>query len=392
MTPLSDMKPSPVTALTRSVPVIAAFGLAFLLFAATGFDAGGIVTGIVEGVLTGPGALSNTIRWTVPLVLIGLGIAASLRGGEFNIGAQGQMLVGSLTAVWVALEWSGPVPVVILVGTLLAVAAGAVWSAVAGVLKVYLGADEVIVTLMLNFIALQIIHWAATGPLKDLATSGDSASTPRIDPALRVQKSGEISIEVLILTALVVIAVWALLERSELGLQIRYAGTNPDAARWQGMAMNRIRISTYLIAGTLAGLAGAVEVFGPAGRVVTGSTPTLGFSALVVATVGAFGISGTVAAAVFFGGLQAAILYLPIVSDLPTSGLRIIEGLVAMLITAQLASMIRRQRRREPGQQELGPSANANPDQALHPQDSGSAQEPDDRHPANADRHTETQN
>ena len=108
--------------------------------------------------------------------------------------------------------------------------------------------------------------------------------------------------------------------------------------------MIRTRMSTYLIAGALAGLAGAVEIFGPAGRVVTGSTPTLGFSALVVATVGALGVSGTVTAATFVGGLQAALLYLPIVSDLPTSGLRILEGLIAMFITAQVAIVIRRKR------------------------------------------------
>ena len=340
------MKGHALRALVRVVPVVGAFGLAFALFAATGFDALNVAEGIVEGSVTGPGAVANTVRWSVPLVLIALGIAASLRAGEFNIGAQGQLLVSSLAAVWVALEWEAPTYAVILVATILAVAVGAFWSALAGLLKVYLGADEVITTLMLNFVALQIIHWAATGPLKDPATSGDSASTPRIDPVLRLQRSGETSLEILVLTCVVIVAVWILLERSRLGLHIRYTGTNPSAALWQGLAMARIRMSSYLIAGALAGLAGATEVFGPAGRVVTGSTPTLGFSALVVATVGALGVSGTVAAGIFFGGLQAAILYLPIVSDLPTSGLRIVEGLVAMLITAQLAVVIRSRRRR----------------------------------------------
>ena len=339
------MKSSLWRTVARVLPVAGAFGFAFALFAGTGFDVGGVATGIVEGSVTGPGAVANTVRWSVPLVLIGLGIAVSLRAGEFNIGAQGQMLLGSLAAVWVALEWDGPTLAVILVGTLLAVAVGAFWSALAGVLKVRLGADEVITTLMLNFVALQIIHWAATEPLRDPGTSGDSASTPRIDPALRLQGSGEMSLEIILVTCVVIVVVWVLLERSGLGLHIRYTGTNPEAARWQGLPMARIRLSTYLIAGALAGLAGATETFGPAGRVVTGSTPTLGFSALVVATVGAFGVSGTVLAGIFFGGLQAVILYLPIVSDLPTSGLRIVEGLVAMLITAQLAVLIRRKRR-----------------------------------------------
>ena len=339
------MKSSLWRTFVKVLPVAAAFGLAFALFAGTGFSVGDVARGIVEGSVTGPGAIANTVRWSVPLVLIGLGIAVSLRAGEFNIGAQGQMLLGSLVAVWVALEWAAPVYAVVLVGTVAAVAVGALWSALAGVLKVRLGADEVITTLMLNFVALQIIHWAATEPLRDPGTSGDSASTPRIDPVLRLQRSGEVSLEIILATCAVILVVWVLLERTRLGLHIRYTGTNPEAARWQGLAMGRIRLSTYLIAGALAGLAGATETFGPAGRVVTGSTPTLGFSALVVATVGAFGVSGTVVAGIFFGGLQAVILYLPIVSDLPTSGLRIVEGLVAMLITAQLAVLIRRKRR-----------------------------------------------
>ena len=328
----------------RLAPVIIAFALAFALFAATGFSVGSVASGIVEGVLTGRGATTNTIRWSIPLILIGLGIAVSLRAGEFNIGAQGQFLVGSLAAIWVALRWDLPKAWLIFFAIVLAVVAGALWSAIAGVLKVYLGADEVITTLMLNFVAIQLVQWVATGPLRDPFSSGDAASTERLDPSLRVQGSGEYSLELILLTIAVIVAVWSLLERSRLGIAVQLIGANPKAAAWQGLSIRGTRLYTYLIAGGLAGLTGATEVFGPAGRVVTGSTPTLGFTALVVATVGSLAVVGTVTAGLFFGGLQAAILYLPIVSDLPPSGLRIIEGLVALLITAQLATALRRRR------------------------------------------------
>ena len=327
----------------RLVLVAVAFGAAFGLFAVSGFEIGPVASGLLEGALTGKGAVANTIRWAVPLCLIGVGIAVSLRAGEFNIGAQGQMLVGGLLAVWVALGWEGPRLAVILVATVLAVAAGAVWSGIAGYLKVRLGADEVITTLMLNFVALQLVQWVTTGPLRDPATSGDSASTSRIDVSLRLQGSGEVSIEIVALTALVAVGAWLLLERSRIGLDISYVGGNSSAASWQGLPLRRVRFIAYLIAGALAGLTGAVEVFGPAGRVVTGATPVLGFTALVVTVVASYRVAGTVVSALFFGGLQAAVLYLPIVSDLPVSGLRIIEGLVAMLITARLAMVLRRQ-------------------------------------------------
>ncbi|MCY4194556.1 MAG: ABC transporter permease [bacterium] len=326
------------------MPLALAFALAFALFAGTGFDAAEIVGGLIEGAVTGNGALPNTVRWAIPLVVIGLGIAVSLRAGEFNIGAQGQFLMGSVAAVWVALRWDLPQPAVYLAAAVIAIALGAAWSCIAGVLKVLWGADEVITTLMLNFVALQVVVWITTSPLKDPLTSGDAASTSRIDSSLRFQGSGEYSPELIVLALLLIAGVWLLLERSGLGLALRLTGANPTAAQCQGLSVRRVRLWSYLIAGGLAGLAGALEVFGPAGRVVTGSTPTLGFTALVVATVGSLTVSGTVSAALFFGGLQAAILYLPIVSDLPPSGLRIIEGVVALLITAQLAAVLRRRR------------------------------------------------
>ena len=337
------------TLMGRVAPVVVALCIAFGLFAVAGFGVGPIASGLLEGALTGNGAVANTIRWSVPLGLIGLGIAVCLRAGEFNIGAQGQMQVGGLLAAWVALRWDGPTLAVIAVATVLAVAAGAIWSGIAGALKVRFGADEVITNLMLNFVALQLVQWVTTGPLRDPATSGDSASTSRIDASLRVQGSGEISIEIVVLFAFVAVVIWLLLERSGIGLHISYVGGNSSAASWQGLPLGRIRFVTYLIAGALAGLTGAVEVFGPAGRVVTGATPLLGFTALVVAVVAAYKVAGTVVSALFFGGFQAAIFYLPIVSDLPVSGLRIIEGLVAMLITARLAVLLRRRRRYESG-------------------------------------------
>ena len=127
-----------LSASTKGIPVAVALGLTFSLFEVTGFDSLGVASGIVEGALTGPGALSNTFRWAVPLILMALGIAVSLRAGEFNIGTQGQLLVGSLATVWVALEWEAPAPAVILVATLVGVIAGAMWSSIAGVLKVRL--------------------------------------------------------------------------------------------------------------------------------------------------------------------------------------------------------------------------------------------------------------
>ncbi|MEM7801323.1 MAG: ABC transporter permease [Chloroflexota bacterium] len=319
------------------LPLGIAFLSATLLFALTGYDVIEVWGGVVTGSITGRGAFAQTLRWTVPLLIIGLGIIATLRTGEFNIGAQGQLALGGIGTVIVALTWAdGPpllvVPIALTAGILL----GALWSALAGWLKISFGADEVITTLMLNFVSILLTQWLTTGPFRNDAVRGETASTPLVNEAYRLTSGIGISAVLILFTIIVTLIVWVILERTPYGLKSRLVGSNPIAAAWQGIDIRSVQMRTYLLAGALAGLAGGLEVLGPNGRLVTGATPTIGFTAIVVAIVGSLSVPGIVVAALFFGGLQAAILYLPIVSDLPSSGIRILEGTVALLITAHL--------------------------------------------------------
>lgn len=323
------------------LPVALALVLSGLLFWATGFDVGEVLLGVAEGAVTGVGSFWQTLRWAMPLVLIAVGFMFSLRAGEFNIGGQGQMVLGGLGTVTVALLVPGPVWLVLPLAIVAGMAAGTVWSLIPGWLKVRMGADEVIVTLMMNFIAALLVSWVTTGPLKDPAVRGESASTPMIDPALRLSGGDGMSVTLLSLIAVALIAAWVLAERTRLGLQLRYAGQSLDAARWQGMNVAGLRIWAYVLAGLFAGLAGAFEVLGPNGKMVTNATPTIAFTALIVTVVGGTRVPGIAAAALLFGGVQASILFLPIVSDLPPSGLRIFEGMIALLVTVEL---VRRRR------------------------------------------------
>ena len=324
------------------LPVLLAVALSLVLFSTTGHDVYEVVLGVTEGAITGYGSFWQTLRWTMPLLLIALGFLFCLRAGEFNIGGQGQLLMGGLGCVAVALLLPGPAILVVPIAVLFGMVFGVAWSGLAGYLKVRFGADEVIVTLMLNFIAVLFVSWVTTGPLKDPAVRGETASTPTVDFALRLSGGDGMSIRLLTIMAAATLAAWLIAERSKTGLQLRYAGEAREAARWQGMKVDRLKLAAYLLAGAFAGLAGALEVLGPNGRLVTGATPTIGFTAIVVAIVGLSRVPGIVFAALLFGGLQAAILFLPIVSDLPTSGLKILEGLIALLVTAEL---IRRRRR-----------------------------------------------
>jgi simple sugar transport system permease protein len=328
-------------ALSAVFPIVLAIAISAVLFFVTGYDVGAVISGVIEGAVTGFGSFWQTLRWSMPLLLIAVGFLFCVRAGEFNIGGQGQMMMGGLGTIVVALLVPGPVCLVLPVAILAGMIFGGLWSFLPGVLKVKLGADEVIVTLMLNFIAVLFVSWITTGPLKDPAVRGETASTPTVDAALRLSSGDGMSVTLLVLIALAVAAAWLIAERTAFGLKLRYVGEAPEAARWQGMKADRLRLWAYVLAGAFAGLAGAFEVLGPNGRLVTGATPTIGFTAIVVTIVGLSRVPGIVLAALLFGGLQAAILFLPIVSDLPSSGLKILEGLIALLITAEF---IRRRR------------------------------------------------
>jgi simple sugar transport system permease protein len=327
--------------LSAVLPLLLAILMSAALFFATGYDVASVISGVIEGAITGFGSFWQTLRWSMPLLLIALGFLFCLRAGEFNIGGQGQMMMGGLGTVAVALLLPGPVALVLPLAILSGIALGAAWSFLPGLLKVKLGADEVIVTLMLNFVAVLFVSWVTTGPLKDPAVRGETASTPTVDSALRLSGGDGMSVTLLVLIAVAVVFAWLLAERSAFGLKLRYVGEAPEAARWQGMQAGQLKLWAYVLAGSFAGLAGAFEVLGPNGRLVTGATPTIGFTAIVVTIVGLSRVSGIVFAALLFGGLQAAILFLPIVSDLPSSGLKILEGLIALLVTAEF---IRRRR------------------------------------------------
>ena len=169
-------------ALHSIVPIVVAFTLGFILFAATGYDVAEVADGLWQGAAAAPGSLEQSLRWALPLAVVSLGIIITLRTGEFNIGAQGQILLGGLGAVAVALLLPEVPPIVVIpLAIVCGIIGGALWSAIAGALKVWFNSDEVINTLMLNFIAVLLIQWVTTGPFKDDSTRGENASTPRID-------------------------------------------------------------------------------------------------------------------------------------------------------------------------------------------------------------------
>jgi general nucleoside transport system permease protein len=304
--------------------------------------------------------LQQTLILTTPLILTGLAVALAFRAGLFNIGGQGQYILGSVAAVWVGSSFAGMPPFLhILLAVVAACLVGAAWAGIAGLLKATVGAHEVISTIMLNYIALWIGVWLFSlgGPLQNdrdvsLPVSNDVVEDARLpvfwgDPVLQGLHIG-------IFVALAAVVVfWLLLNRSTTGYEVRAVGFNPEAARYGGMSVGRNYVLVMAVCGLFAGLAGALDVLGWQFRLATNDIQIsqIGFLGIAVALLGRSTASGTVAAALLFGALVSGTsqrnldptIFEP---ELASNLTLIIQGLVVLLVSADVLvlSVLRRGR------------------------------------------------
>jgi general nucleoside transport system permease protein len=330
---LQQVRSGAKAAAPRVVAVLTGLALLAVVLVISGYPLGKIVSGSIKGSFTAPGAWQSTARWMIAYVIIGAGVLVTVRAGFLNLGSQGQFYVGTTASVWVALKWNAPSGLVIAAALVGGAAAGAAWALLPGLLRVVWGTDEVITTLMANFLGVLWLRWVTSGPLRNPNGSGESTSTETIEERFRISTGTGVSWWTVALAGAVVIATWVLVTRTRFGVLSAITGRNQLMASWQGIDSRRTGIISFVVSGATAGLAGAIEVLGPNGRVSSGFAPDIGFTAILVAIIGGLSLIGLLLAALVFGALQAALLYLPIVTDLPPSALNLLRGTVAMLIT-----------------------------------------------------------
>jgi general nucleoside transport system permease protein len=339
-----------LSAAPRISAVVIGLAILALVLGVSGYPLGRVWSGTVQGALTAPGAWQSTVRWTIAYVIIGAGVLVTVRAGFLNLGAQGQFYLGATTSVWIALKWEdGPAPVVIIVSLLGGAIAGMIWALIPGILRVVWGTDEVITTLMANFLGVLWVRWVTNGPLKNPTGSGESTSTESVVKHFRISTGTGVSFTTVALALAVLTATWVVVARTRFGVLSAITGRNQLMAAWQGIDARRTGLVSFAISGGAAGLAGAIEVLGPNGRVSSGFASEIGFTAILVAIIGGLSIVGLLLAALFFGSLQAALLYLPIVTDLPPSALGLLRGTVALFITVgTIGGAISLRRKRTP--------------------------------------------
>lgn len=323
--------------------VVLALAIGAIVMLATGVGFGSIgqsYLALFTGSVGSVNAISETLTAAAPLTLAGLGIALGFRAGLFNIGAEGQLILGGIAAVAVGFALTDTpawihLPLALLAGAL----AGAAWAAIAGWLKAATGAHEVITTIMLNLIALRLVDYLLRNPPIQKPGRADpisqsvlpSAELPRlltwIDPNLRVHAG------ILLVLAAVAIVYW-LLFRTTKGFEFRAAGANPDAARYAGMRSGLIIVLVMATAGALAGLAGANQVLGVLGRASPGFSGGAGFDAIAVALLGRSHPVGVLLAGLLFGALQAGGREMQVAAGVSIDLISIIQALVIVFMAA----------------------------------------------------------
>ena len=286
-------------------------------------------------------ALTETTAEAAPLIAAGLGVALAFRAGLFNIGAQGQAVMGALLGASLGFSVTGRplrrhLPLVILAGVLM----GALWGGVVGLIKARTGAHEVILTIMMNYVAANILSYLLKQPFMRQPGASNpiapvlewSATLPRIAGTRLHLGFG--------LALLAALGCWWLLERTRFGLQLQAVGLNPDAAATTGTSVGRVTFTTMALAGGLAGLGGLITVTAPV--ILTSYPPqltvsiigTLGFDAITVALLGRSRPIGVVLAGLLFGALKASRTAMVTIADTPKQLVDLIQALIVLLVAA----------------------------------------------------------
>lgn len=323
-----------------TVPVIAALIaliIGGLLIASSGSSAAESYTVLVRGAFGSLSRLGYTIGQMVPLVFTGLAVAVAYQGGVFNLGGQGQLLMGGIGATLVSISFPNMPPVIHIPMAILAAALfGMIWAYIPGIMKAKLGVTAVITTLMFNYIADAIMEWAVRGPLQ--GAEGGVPASRLIYESARIPMLGGSGISSSILIALVtVLFIYILLYRTTVGFSIRCVGLNPVAGVYAGIRSSRTIMTSMLLSGALAGMAGGIEILATTFRLWESLLHGYGFTGITVALVGGLHPVGVLIAALFFGALRSGANSMQVLMRIPVPIVFIIQALTILFVVAGTA-------------------------------------------------------
>ncbi len=304
--------------------------------------------GLFQGAFGSGRAWSTTVRKMIPFILTGLSVAVAFKAGLFNIGASGQFVMGSVFSVAVGIHFEGlPLLLHLPLALVAGMVGGMLWGAIPGILKVTTGAHEVLVTIMLNYVASLFAGWTVyaggsqgqtPGPLWD-PTARAISETPDVLPSAQLPWLFGPPYRVhygVFLALIVVLIIWWMLQKTTLGFEIRTAGLNSKAARYAGIRVERTVVLTMMLAGGLAGLAGAIETLGLNHKFAPEFGGQVGFDGITVALLGQTHPFGVVLASFLFGALDAGAAKMQFESGVAADIIQVIQALVLAFVAAPL--------------------------------------------------------
>jgi ABC-type uncharacterized transport system permease subunit len=296
-------------------------------------------TALINGAAGSVSGITQSLVKATPLLLVGLGICIAFRANVINIGGEGQIILGALMATWFPLTfhtWPGAllIPATLIMGFL----AGAAWGFVPGILKARLNVNEILSTIMMNSIALQLMNMLLRGPLMDptgIAAGTFLAQSARLPQQVwlpRLVPQTLLHAGVILAVALAVV-VYIFLWRTTIGYRIRAVGLNPQASRYSGINVPMYQALSMTLAGGFSGLAGAIEVIGVQHRLLEGITSGYGFTGIVAALLGSLHPLGLIPASILFGGLLVGAAQMQRTVQVPSALIDAILGLVVLFVS-----------------------------------------------------------
>ncbi len=314
-----------------------------LVMLATGANPFVAYWALIRGAVGGPTQIANSIARSTPYIGASLAIAFALKAGLFNIGAEGQILIGGLAAAWAGTwAWAQDLPALVLIPLVLlaGLVGGAVWGGIPGVLKATTGAHEVITTIMLNYIGLRVTEFLvfSRDPVILLDTESTVPHTHEIADAARLPLLiGNARLHAGILIAIGLCAVmWFVMTRTTTGFEISTVGKNPDAATYAGMSPKRTIILAMAVSGAFAGIAGAAEVSGAVGFLQPGVFRNVGFDSIAIALLARGNPWGIIPAALLWGSLLSGAPLMQLQASLSIDLVRIVQALILLFVAADV--------------------------------------------------------
>lgn len=284
--------------------ILLAFGLVAIFIAATGKNPGVVYAKMVTGAFGTSFGLTETLVKAIPLLLCGLGVSLAYRIQVWNIGAEGQFIAGAIAATAVTIYFPGlPAWAALPLMLVLGLVAGGLWGLFTALPKILFNVNELIISLMLNYVALQALDFFVYGPWRDPAGMNFPGS-PKFTPAESLPVFGDTRLHLGLLIGLAAVVLFAILiQKTRWGYELKLLGANPEAARHAGINIKGHVLIVMLLSGGLAGIAGMAEVSGVAHKLMYGISPGYGYTAIIVAWIARLNPFGIVVSSVLFGGL-----------------------------------------------------------------------------------------